>query len=227
MSKTSTFSHSVLQGDSRFVLTHDDRRWPVVAAGVLWLVAGLTAGYWVLQVLGRSDLQAVSASPMPLPAVDSIAVARSLGHPDAETMAIDNSDVAPVSLRYTLLGVVADRAQRGAALIAIDGEPPRPYPVGAQIEGGLVLQSVDRKVARLGPSLDGPMTVELVVPEESEVPPASRPPVPSYTPPPAVPVYTPPPQSPGASPDLVPSMPMLRGGDGTPVLPADGGPPGS
>jgi general secretion pathway protein C len=45
-------------------------------------------------------------------------------------------------LRYTLLGVVADRQQQGAALIAIDGEPPRPYAVGAQLEGGLVLQSV-------------------------------------------------------------------------------------
>jgi hypothetical protein len=63
MSKTSTFSHSVLQGDSRFVLTHDDRRWPVVAAGVLWLVAGLSAGYWVLQVLGRSDLVPVVHRP--------------------------------------------------------------------------------------------------------------------------------------------------------------------
>jgi hypothetical protein len=53
--------------------------------------------------------------------------------------------------------------------------------------------------------------------------------MPVYTPP-ATPVYTPPPQQPspqGASPDLVPSMPMLRGGDGTTVLPADGGPPGS
>jgi hypothetical protein len=72
MSKTSTFSHSVLQGDSRFVLTHDDRRWPVVAAGVLWLVAGLTAGYWVLQVLGRSDLQPVSATPLVMPPVDRL-----------------------------------------------------------------------------------------------------------------------------------------------------------
>jgi general secretion pathway protein C len=230
MSKTSTFSHSVLQGDSRFVLTHDDRRWPVVAAGVLWLVAGLSAGYWVLQVLGRSDLVPVGASPAVLPAADSAAVSRALGFPDPESAIAADGMAAPVSLRYTLLGVVADRQQGGAALIAIDGEPPRPYPVGAQLEGGLVLQSVDRKVARLGPSRDGPSTVELQVPEESDLPPVSRPPVQSYTPPPSTPVYTPPPQQPspqGASPDLVPSMPMLRGGDGTTVLPADGGPPGS
>jgi len=223
MSKTSTFSHSVLQGDSRFVLTHDDRRWPVVAAGVLWLVAGLTAGYWVLQVLGRSELVPVAAAPAALPAADSVAVARALGLPDPEAGVAADGMTAPVSLRYTLLGVVADRQQLGAALIAIDGEPPRPYPVGAVLEGGLVLQSVDRQVARLGPSRNGPSTVELRVPEESEMPPVSRPPVQSYTPPPA-PVFTPPPQ--GVSPDLVPSMPMMRGGDGTTILPADS-PPGS
>lgn len=237
MSKTSTFSHSVLQGDSRFVLTHDDRRWPVVAAGVLWLVAGLTAGYWVLQVLGRSDLQPVSASPLVTPPVDSTAVARAFGHATVEAITTADTYAAPVSLRYTLLGVVADRRNQGAALIAIGEEPPKPYAVGATLEGGLVLQSVDRRVARLGPGREGPTTVELTVPEEGDPTASARsaadaytpPPMPVYTPP-ATPVYTPPPQQPspqGASPDLVPSMPTLRGGDGTTVLPADGGPPGS
>jgi len=232
MSKTSTFGHSVLQGDSRFVLSHDDRRWPVVAAGALWLIAGLLAGYWVLQALGRSELVPVVAAPAALPAVDTTAVARALGNPDTMDGASVNGSAASVSMRYTLLGVVADRRQQGAALIAIDGEPPRPYAVGSTLEGGLVLQSVQRHMARLGPSRDGPTTVELLVPEEADLPPAvlsagdvyTPPPMPVYTPPP-VPVYAPPP-SPGMSPDLVPSLPMDRGGDGTTVLPS-GSPPGS
>lgn len=231
MSKTSTFGHSVLQGDSRFVLTHDDRRWPVVAAGLLWLAAGLTAGYWVLQVLGRSELVPVTAAPAAMPTADSTAVARALGQPDPVAGLASDGFAAPVALRYTLLGVVADRQQQGAALIAIDGEPPRPYAVGAVLEGGLVLQSVDRRVARLGPERQGPATIELQVPQESDLSPAVQatsdvytpPPMPVYTPPPT-PVYTPP--APGASPDLVPALPMNRGGDGTTVLPTDS-PPGS
>jgi len=224
MSKTSTFSHSVLQGDSRFVLTHDDRRWPVVAAGALWLVAGLTAGYWTLQALGRSELVPMVAAPVSLPVVDPAAVARALGQPDPVGGETGSGLALSVSLRYTLLGVVADRRQQGAALIAIDGEPPRPYAVGAALEGGLVLQSVERRTARLGPLADGPTTVELQVPEEADLPPAARAAGEVYTPPP-VPVYTPPPL-PAAAPDLVPSLPMNRGDDGSTVLPAER-PPGS
>lgn len=229
MSKTSTFGHSVLQGDSRFVLTHDDRRWPVVAAGVFWLIAGLTAGYWGLQALGRSEQVPVVAAPVALPVVDSTAVARALGNPDPVSGEAPGSPAASVSLRYTLLGVVADRRQQGAALIAIDGEPPRPYAVGATLEGGLVLQSVNRRMARLGPTSEGPTTVELLVPEEAELPPTARAQGNGYTPPP-MPAHTPPPPPPASpstvSPDLVPSLPMDRGGNGTTVLPS-ARPPGS
>ncbi len=233
MSKTSTFGHSVLQGDSRFVLTQDDRRWPVAAAGLVWLVAGLTGGYWVLQALGRTEPVPVSTAAASLPVIDSISVARVLGQPDAEAGQDGMGMAQTVALRYNLLGVVADRRQQGAALIAIDGEPARPYAVGAELEGGLVLQSVDRRVARLGPTLEGPSTVELAVPEESAISPTSRAPsevytppsIPDYTPPP-IPAYIPPSTPPGASPDLVPGLPGDRGGDGTTVLPG-GSPPGS
>ncbi|TNF57985.1 MAG: hypothetical protein EP306_14075 [Burkholderiales bacterium] len=232
MSKTSTFGHSVLQGDSRFVLTHDDRPWTVVLAGLLWLVAGLTAGYWGLQAMGRSAWVPVASGPASLPAADPQAVARSLGHSAPMAAPADTVSAAPVALRYTLLGVVADRRQRGAALIAIGGEPPRPYAVGATLEGGLVLQSVDERVARLGPSMDGPSTVELPMPQQPDAPAAARaggqaaagrmltpPAAPVYTPPP-MPVYTPPAApATGAIPDPTPAMPPDRGGDGGTVVP--------
>ncbi|MEZ5663858.1 MAG: hypothetical protein R3E94_10095 [Burkholderiaceae bacterium] len=234
MSKTSTFGHSVLQGDSRFVLTHDDRRWPVLAAGVFWLAAGLSAGYWVLHALGGSDLVPVTAAPAVLPVADPVAVARALGQSDPVAMADAGGHPAMVSLRYSLLGVVADRREQGAALIAIGDEPPRPYAVGASLEGGLVLLSVDRLMAKLGPSLGGPATIELRVPDLPEPSSDGDPDDDGDTPParPAratspAPVYTPPPApASGVSPDLVPALPSVRGGDGTTVLPAER-PPGS
>ena len=63
-----------------------------------------------------------------------------------------------------VFGVVADRADGGAALIAIDGQPPRPYRVGATLEGGVVLQAVQRRSVRLAPAGSGE-SFELSLPE--------------------------------------------------------------
>lgn len=139
---------------------------PALAAGLLWLAAGLSAGYWVLLAWGRSPVTPVAAVAAPQPQTDVAAVARALGAaPEAQPVA-----AAPVALasRYSLLGVVSRPGQRGAALIALDGQPPRPYTVGAALEGGLVLQSVDRRSVRLGPAPAGPATVELSLPPPAE-----------------------------------------------------------
>ncbi|MGI9216338.1 MAG: type II secretion system protein N [Hydrogenophaga sp.] len=140
---------------------------PALAAGVLWLAAGLSAGYWVLLAWGRSPVTAVAAVPLAPMGSDAAAVARALGAvaPVAEAKA--PAPVATAS-RYRLLGVVDQSGRRGAALIAIDGQPPRPYTVGAALEDGLVLQSVSRLGARLGASNSGPTTVELSLPQPAK-----------------------------------------------------------
>jgi general secretion pathway protein C len=51
----------------------------------------------------------------------------------------------------------------GAAVIAVDGKPARPYRVGSTIEEGLVLQSVRGRQAMLGPAA-GPALVTLELP---------------------------------------------------------------
>ena len=56
------------------------------------------------------------------------------------------------------------RQSGGAALIAVDGKPPRHYRVGADIEPGLALQSLGRREARLGASVDGATTLALELP---------------------------------------------------------------
>jgi len=165
MNKAAAFSHSVYPGDGLTTSSAAHRPWPAAVAGVLWLAAGLSAGYWVLLALGRTPVTPVAAAPLALPAVDPAVVARALGL--LPTMAVADTAQAPepTPSRYFLLGVVAVGAEQGAALIGMDGQPPRPYRVGAMLEGGLVLQAVTRTGVRLGPMLQGPATVELALPE--------------------------------------------------------------
>ncbi|WP_439112912.1 type II secretion system protein N [Hydrogenophaga sp.] len=165
MTQASSFSHSVYPGDGHASALNARRPWAAAAAGMLWLAAGLSAGYWVLLAWGRTPVTAVAAAPMALPVADPAVVARALGFlPPAVSSGVAQAPVA-VPSRYVLLGVVAVGAAQGAALIGLDGQPPRPYRVGAVLDGGLVLQAVSRTTARLGPTLQGPATVELSLPE--------------------------------------------------------------
>ena len=53
--------------------------WPGLVAGLLWLLAGLSAGYWILLALGRSPVTPV-AGALPLTMAGDVAsVARALG----------------------------------------------------------------------------------------------------------------------------------------------------
>lgn len=141
---------------------------PVWVAGLLWLAAGLSTGYWMLLAAGRSPITPLNVAASSTTEVDAASVARVLGAlPD-----VAQAPIAPVvaSVQYSLSGVVASSAPDGAALIAVNGQPPRPYRVGASLEGGLVLQSVSRRGARLGASLNGPATIELSLPSNPVAP---------------------------------------------------------
>ena len=60
--------------------------------------------------------------------------------------------------------MVAGNSRRGAALIAIDGKPARPYRVGGVLEEGLVLQAVEGRRAVLAASAEGPALLTLELP---------------------------------------------------------------
>lgn len=136
--------------------------WSALVAGVLWLAAGLSAGYWILLASGRSPSTPVTG-PVPQGAVsDSASVARILGARPEMPQTPDAPP--PQASRYQLLGVADIGGPGGSALIAVDGQPPRPYRVGAGLDGGLILQSVDRRSVRLGATTEGPVTIELMLP---------------------------------------------------------------
>ncbi len=131
-------------------------RW--LAAG-LWLLTGLSASYWGLRAWGDAELVSV-----PAPAAESVlvapeAVARGLGA--ASAVAVQGE--APEASRHLLLGVVRDAAGRGAALIASDGQPAKPYRVGTALPDGLVLRELTPREALLGPA-EGEATQRLSLP---------------------------------------------------------------
>ncbi|MBL8386800.1 MAG: general secretion pathway protein C [Hydrogenophaga sp.] len=139
---------------------------PALLAGVLWVLAGLALGYFLLQIWGMGPLKPVTAIAGNPLQVDQVMLARALGaQPDAPAEA----PAAPtLSSRFQLLGVIGQPGQRGAALIAMDGQPPRPVTVGDVIEDRVRLLAVDKRLARLGTQAGDPAGFELRLPETKD-----------------------------------------------------------
>lgn len=165
MSRSSTFGHSGFLTDGPLSNAQVPRRAPALLAGVLWLAAGLSAGYWALQAIGQGPISPLVATAAPVQAPEPSAVARALGAVPAAPAAV--AGVAPAvdaASRYRLIGVVASGTDRGAALISVDGQPPKPYRVGALLEGGLLLKSLGARQARLVPASGAGNPIDLALP---------------------------------------------------------------
>jgi general secretion pathway protein C len=132
-----------------------------LATLVLWLLAAGSCVYWGLRMAPRAGPAAVAAAARQPFAADPTAVARLLG---ANPVVASAPPAASLASRFNLLGVVASRSQHGAALIAVDGKPPRPFRVGSAIDDGLVLQSVQGRRAVLAASAGGPPVLTLELP---------------------------------------------------------------
>ena len=72
----------------------------------------------------------------------------------------------PESERFQLVGVIAPpgATQGGFALIALDGQPARPWRVGATVDGNTSLLAVSKRGAEFGPP-GGPTAFTLQLPE--------------------------------------------------------------
>jgi general secretion pathway protein C len=138
-------------------------RWPsATATTVLWALAAASVVFWGLRLMSPSDAVAPPAlSSSAAVAVDPAAVAQMLGVVPSQANVVATPDAAS---RFQLLGVVADADQQGAALIAVDGKPPRPFRVGATVADGYVLHSVSARAASLGASVDAAPAFTLQLP---------------------------------------------------------------
>ena len=137
-------------------------RWVAPAATLaLWGLVAWSGVYWGLKAVASSapSRPVTSALGAPQPA-DPVAVGRLLG----ASPAVANAAAPSLASRFVLMGVVAGISGAGAALIAVDGQPPRPYTVGATVTEGFMLQSVQGRRATLGPSPDAPPAVTLELP---------------------------------------------------------------
>jgi general secretion pathway protein C len=138
--------------------------WAVAATTfLLWGFVAASTVYWGLKLTARPG-GVPGGPPLVAPAVtaDPAAVAALMGAVPNTGVA---APVASLSSRFVLIGVVADRSHSGAALIAVDGKPPKPFRVGANVDENLVLQSVDSRRAVLGAGSGAPvLTLELPPP---------------------------------------------------------------
>lgn len=138
-------------------------KWTVAGATfALWALVAASAVYWGLKIATPAGPSTAVAAAMRAPApADPAAVARLLGASPATAAA---APVVSLSSRFTLVGVVANSSRQGAALIAVDGRPAKPFRVGAAIDEGLVLQSVEARRATLAASREGPAVLTLELP---------------------------------------------------------------
>jgi general secretion pathway protein C len=143
-------------------LPYASPRWPAATVTLgLWGLAAASVVFWGLRLTAPADALAPPVAAAPAATIDSTAVAQVLGAVNERSVAAATPEAAS---RFALLGVVADTAQRGAALIAIDGKPARPFRVGSQLVDGFVLQSVGLRTAALGASIGSPAAITLQLP---------------------------------------------------------------
>lgn len=154
------------------------KTWASVSAFVVWALAVGSAVAWGLQWSGQlpgASLGGRMSSVSLLPSndgalVDPGAVGRLLGAVEAPAAPPATPTLAS---RMGLLGAISGD-DSAAALIAIDGKPPKPYRVGSTVADGLVLIAVTPRRAELGPSVGGPVTVTLDMPAAKDAGSAKR-----------------------------------------------------
>ncbi len=131
---------------------------PVVSL-LVWGAVVFSAVTWGLRwsATGAAPSDATSAVQA-LPEVDVSAAARGLGATSVQAASPNAAS------RFQLLGVLDAGPDAGAALMAVDGKPAKPYRVGASVADGWVLQSAQGRRISLGTSADGPQTLVLELP---------------------------------------------------------------
>ncbi len=157
------------------------RNWTIrLVTFVLWLLAAGSAVYWALKWVSGSSAPAYAvavgaAVGLPAGGVDGSAVAKALGGGliamnSEAAQAVSKPVSSIVASRFVLTGVVDSPSSRRSdmALIAMDGKPARPYRLGAALEAGVVLQSVQERKAVIGPD-DGTAGVTLELPPRAAI----------------------------------------------------------
>ncbi len=124
-------------------------RWGVRLLSLLvWLLMAGALAFWLLGSRGQGGGVSALVADTALHA-DEQALARLLGYSDAPPLADTAGASAAGSGRFVLQGAVANEFGTGIAVIAVDGQPGRPFRVGQEVADGWKLEAVGRRSARL------------------------------------------------------------------------------
>ena len=134
------------------------------ATAVVWAAVVISGWFWLQASLSaRSSNTAPAAPALKVPDIAGTEVlARLLGSKSATQVGLDSG--LALADRFILSGVIASRGGQGAALIAVDGKPPKPFKVGATVSPGYVLVSVAAREAMLAEQLNAPVRLTLTMP---------------------------------------------------------------
>ncbi len=191
------------------------KTWPArVAAFFIWALAALSASFWFTQVSGTSRHASSATTLAPdTPSVQTADLARVFGPAGTATAALPDAPnpVVDAAARLRLIGVVANRAQAGVALISVDGQPPRPYRVGSALEGGWKLQKVSTRSATLIPADNAAATVTIELAPLPGAPTGGVAGVPKF----GAPLSAPAVPTPAAAAMAIPASPATAGDDDT------------
>lgn len=135
--------------------------WPTATAFV-WAFVALSGWYWTQAVIAASKpaLPAVQRATASDDASNPITLPRLLG---ATPAAVAGLGPGPAD-RFVLSGVIASNIGQGAALIAVDGKPARPFAVGSELAPGYILVAVASREAMLAEGLNAPVRAVLTLP---------------------------------------------------------------
>ena len=136
-----------------------------IATLLVWALAAGSATLWMLKFIGsRTTAMAIAPLAPPAPSAEAPDLAHVLGSARSAAPAAVASAPKPLDpgARFVLVGVVADRARLGVALISVEGKAARPYRVGSVVDDGYTLKSVATRSATLTANQTGmSITVEL------------------------------------------------------------------
>lgn len=140
---------------------------PTLVTTTVWAALGLSGVAWGL-ALWPNDGQPMAASVASTEvAKPSLAQAADIAKVLGASSPVPSTPVAaaPADLRMSLLGVAMAGKGNAIAVISLDGQPPKPFHIGATVSEGLVLQAVTATQALLGAALKSPTQSTLELPK--------------------------------------------------------------
>jgi general secretion pathway protein C len=129
---------------------------------LIWACAVGSAVVWGLKWTRPLAVPvAIPASERAIAASDAQRMGRLLGAGPSPAVAAVAQPAE--TARFVLQGVVVSARGGGAALIATDGKPARPYRVGQPVTDGTWLMGVEPRAAMLGHTVRGPEKARLTL----------------------------------------------------------------